>query len=181
MNNLISSLLFSVNNVMKTNQLIETKKQNEELSKIPKSIEEQKLKINNHIHKKDQLNYKINTKSQETRIRRLMENFFGVPFDKVRPSFLRNPKTGRNLELDLYSPLLNISAEIQGEQHIHYLPHFHKSFSDFENQKYRDHLKYVKCKQHNVKLIVIYYYEIKQDMLDTELLQMILTKLNDIS
>jgi hypothetical protein len=181
MNNLISSLLFSVNNDLKTKQLIEQKKQNEELSKIPKSLEDQNLKLNTHIHKKDKLNYKINTKSQEFRIRKIMENFFGVSFDKCRPSFLKNPKTGRNLELDLYNKDLTISCEIQGQQHLSYLPHFHRDYTDFENQKYRDHLKYIKCKEHNVKLIVIYYYEIKENMMDTDLLQMILTKLNDIS
>lgn len=189
MNVFISSLLFSVNNEMKTNQLIEQKKKNEELSKIPKclsetsraSLEDQNIKINTHIHKKDRLNYKINTKSQEFRIRKIMESFFGVPFPKCRPSFLRNHKTGRNLELDLYNSDLSISIEVQGQQHCEYLVHFHKSYADFENQKYRDHLKYVKCKEHNVKLVIIYYYEISEQMMDTELLQMILTKLNDIS
>ena len=181
MNNLISSILFSVNNHLKTNELIEQKKKNEELSKIPKSIQEQKIKFNTHIHKKDQLNYKINTKSQEYRIRRILENYFGVPFPKVRPSFLKNPKTNRNLELDMYNKDLSICCEVNGQQHCEYLPHFHKSFDDFKAQQYRDHLKYVKCKEHNVKLIVIYYYEISESMLDTEVLQMILTKLNDIS
>jgi hypothetical protein len=181
MNNLLSSLLFSVNNVMKTNQLIEQKKKNEELSKIPKSLEDKEIKINTHIHKKDKLNYKINTKSQEYRIRKLMENFFGVPFDKCRPAFLKNEATGRNLELDLYNQHLNIAFEIQGQQHISYLPHFHKSYADFENQKFRDHLKYKKCKEHNVKLVIIYYYEISEQLMDTELLQMILTKLNELS
>jgi hypothetical protein len=181
MNNLLSSLLFSVNNDLKTKQLIEQKKQNEELSKIPKSIEDQNLKVNTHIHKKDKLNYKINTKSQEYRIRKIMENFFGVPFDKVRPAFLRNEKTNRNLELDLYNKDLNIAIEVQGQQHLSYLPHFHRDYTDFENQKYRDHLKYKKCKEHNVKLVVIYYYEISERMIDTELLQMILTKLNELS
>jgi hypothetical protein len=166
---------------MKTNQLIDQKTKNEELGKIPKSIEEQKFKINTHIHKKDQLNYKINTKSQEYRIRRLMENFFGVPFDKIRPSFLKNEKTGRNLELDMYNKNLNIAIEVQGQQHLEYLPHFHKDEQQFKDQKYRDHIKYVKCKENCVKLIIIYYYEIKENMLDTEVLEMILTKLNDIS
>ena len=139
------------------------------------------FRSNTHIHKKDQLNYKINTKSQEYRIKKILQNFFGLEFKKVRPSFLKNPRTGRNLELDMYNNDLSIAVEVNGQQHCEYLPHFHKCFADFENQKYRDHLKYVKCKEHNVKLIIIYYYEISEQMLDTELLQMILTKLNDIS
>lgn len=181
MNNFISSILFTVNNELKTNQLIEQKKVNEELSKIPKSLEEQTIKLNTHIHKKDRLNYKINTKSQEYRIRKIMENFFGVPFEKCRPSFLKNKKTGRNLELDLYNKDLSIGVEIQGQQHIEYLPHFHKSYQEFEDQKYRDHLKYCLCKENKVKLIIVNYYEIKENMLDTEVLKMLLTKLNNIS
>jgi hypothetical protein len=42
-------------------------------------------------------------------------------------------------------------------------------------------LKYVKCKDNNIKLIIIYYFEIKENQLDTEVLEMILTKLNEIS
>jgi len=179
MNSLLSSILFTINNEKRTEQITLQKKQNEELNKIPKSLE-QKLKINTHIHKKDRLNFKINTKSQEHRIRKIMQNYFQVPFNKVRPNFLKNPKTGRNLELDLYSPELNISVEVQGAQHMEFLPHFHKSYSDFENQKYRDHLKYIKCKEHNIRLIIVYYYEISETMLDTEVLDLILNKLNDV-
>ena len=180
MNNLLSSFLFSVNNDLKIKQLKEEQEKNKELQQIPKSIEEEKLKLNTHIHKKDKLNYKINTKSQETRIRRIMENFFKVPFDKVRPAFLKNEKTGRNLELDMYNKDLNIAIEVQGQQHLEYLPHFHKDEQQFKDQKYRDHIKYVKCKENCVKLIVVYYYEIKENMLDTEVLEMILTKLNEL-
>jgi hypothetical protein len=36
----------------------------------------------------------------------------------VRPDFLRNWKTGRNLELDIFLPELNLAFEIQGQHHF---------------------------------------------------------------
>lgn len=47
-----------------------------------------------------------------------------------RPDWLKNPETGRNLEIDFYLPHIGFALEIQGEHH----------YFD-ENQKQRDNLK----------------------------------------
>ncbi len=78
-------------------------------------------------------------------------------FEKVRPPFLRNPRTGRNLELDFYCPELRLAVEFQGRQHYVYDKHFHKSQEDFYEQLERDRIKQELCTQHGIRLITVPY------------------------
>lgn len=78
-------------------------------------------------------------------------------FKTMRPDFLKNPKTRRNLELDLYCPELQLAVEYNGAQHYVFTPMYHASPAKFEEQVYRDKLKRRLCKKHNVKLIVVPY------------------------
>lgn len=87
----------------------------------------------------------------------VLERFFNKPFYKVRPDWLKNGKTGRNLELDLYNPELALAVEVQGEAHYHYNRLFHKTYQSFLDQRYRDNLKRLKCKQHGVILVEVPY------------------------
>jgi hypothetical protein len=91
--------------------------------------------------------------------RRVLENYFGKPFNKARPDFLRNPVTGGNfnLEIDCYNPELKLGVEYQGKQHAEYVPFFHSSKEAFLNQKYRDELKRRMCRDNGVKLIEVPY------------------------
>ena len=50
-------------------------------------------------------------------------------FPKVRPTFLRNPKTNRCLELDGYNKKLKLAFEYDGYQHYIYPNKFHKSYN----------------------------------------------------
>lgn len=79
------------------------------------------------------------------------------PFIKVRPKFLRNHKTGKDLELDIYNSELRLAIEYNGRQHYVYLPYFHKDYQAFLDQKYRDELKRELCKQNNITLIEVPY------------------------
>ena len=94
----------------------------------------------------------------ETTCRAHLEHRFKMKFDKIRPDFLKNPVTGGyNLELDCYNPKLRIAVEYNGSQHYKYIPYFHRNKDAFTNQKYRDEMKRVKCKENGVTLIEVPY------------------------
>lgn len=62
-----------------------------------------------------------------------------------------NPKTGYNLELDIYIPSLNKAIEFNGE-----------CWHDNDYSKYKDNQKQIQCKEKNIDLITIKY----QDWID---------------
>ena len=99
--------------------------------------------------------------SGELRTRKCLESFFQKPFPKARPDFLVNPVTGsrHNLELDCYNSELQLAAEYNGAQHYKFIPFFHKNKEAFYNQKYRDELKRIRCKELGITLIEIPYTE----------------------
>jgi hypothetical protein len=85
-----------------------------------------------------------------------LEGYFGKPFIRVRPDFLRNHVvSGKNLEIDCYNDELKLAVEFQGRQHYQFIPHFHKNKGTYHNQLYRDELKREKCRQNGVKLIEV--------------------------
>ena len=79
--------------------------------------------------------------------------FSGKSFEKVRPVWLRNPRTGRLCELDFYNDELKLGVEIQGLQHYVYPNNWHKNRSEWEDQIYRDRLKEELCRRANVTLV----------------------------
>ena len=76
-----------------------------------------------------------------------------------------------NLSYDFYIPDYNLLIECQGEQHEHYCKGFHKTKKDFEKQLEHDKRKREYAKQHNIKLLEIWYYDIGniEDILIKEL------------
>lgn len=95
----------------------------------------------------------------ERECRRVLEAMYSRPFPKARPSFLQNPVTGGdyNLEIDCYCPELRLGVEYNGVQHYKYTPYFHKNREAFLNQKYRDEIKKRACQDAGVTLIVVPY------------------------
>lgn len=87
------------------------------------------------------------------------EKIYGVTFHRsVWPDWLRNPETGRAMELDLYNEKLKLAIEYHGEQHYRYIPFFHKnSRKNFEAQVRRDNYKLDICDEHGVYVIVVPY------------------------
>src|SRR5436190_15068184 len=63
------------------------------------------------------------TSKPEKICKEIAENYFKLPFTKTRPNFLKY-KTGRNLELDMYCPVLNLAIEYNGRQHRQFTPYF---------------------------------------------------------
>lgn len=82
---------------------------------------------------------------------------FNKRFIKVRPDFLRNPKTGRCLEYDFYNDSLKLAIEYNGKQHYEYVARYHNAYSDFEDQLYRDDVKKRLSKLRGITLIVVPY------------------------
>nr|QBK84534.1 MAG: restriction endonuclease [Pithovirus LCDPAC01] len=86
-----------------------------------------------------------------------LENIFIAPFHKIRPDWLRNPRTKRKLELDAYNNSLKIAGEYNGMQHYVYPNFFHKTYSSFKSQVERDLIKEKICRKNRVYLIRVPY------------------------
>ena len=89
--------------------------------------------------------------------RNTLEEIYKVPFPKVRPDWLKNPETGRNLELDCYNEDLGLALEYNGSQHYSENSVWNADYNQFTKQKERDELKMKLCKDNNIKLIVVPY------------------------
>lgn len=111
----------------------------------------------------------------ESRCRDVLEREFGCKFHKIRPKWLKNPETGRNLELDMYNHKLRIGLEYNGSQHYHFNPFYHQTQEGFEKQLQRDKFKRKKCKELGIFLISVPY-----TVPYTEIESYILKKLKDV-
>jgi hypothetical protein len=76
-------------------------------------------------------------------------------FVKIRPVWLKNPETGKRLELDFYCRKLNLAIELQGYQHYKSDNHFHKTDEDFMKQIERDEFKKETCNERGIILACI--------------------------
>lgn len=102
----------------------------------------------------------INDSAGEKKVRAFLESYFqGHKFPKARPFFLNNGVTGNNLELDCYNKDLHLAVEYNGRQHYDYIPYFHQNKEAFYNQKYRDELKKIYCRDFGITLITVPYTE----------------------
>mgnify|MGYP005988798887 CR=1 FL=1 len=79
---------------------------------------------------------------------------FDQPFISVRPDWLRNPLTGRCLELDCYNAELKLAVEYNGLQHYK-AGYFGMDAEDLKAQKARDAAKFSACVKKGVYLIVV--------------------------
>ncbi len=103
----------------------------------------------------------------ETKCKEVVERLFNKKFEKIRPEFLRNKVTNRHLEIDIYNDELKLGFEVQGQQHYKYSPYFHtKGEHEFREQQYRDEIKRLLCKQHNIMLVEVPYF-IKEHELES--------------
>lgn len=93
----------------------------------------------------------------EDECHRILEEITGRKFYKnVRPPFLKNPVTSRNLELDCYDGE-HIALEYQGIQHYKYPNPYHRSEKEFEYQVQKDKWKFDRCEENDVFLIRVPY------------------------
>lgn len=120
------------------------------IESLPKSEKKKKAK-------------KLNKHEEECR--RIFEKIFECKFSSIRPDFLKNPSTGKNLELDGYNENIvtplgkGLAFEYDGKQHSEYNPHFHKDGVDeFRYQIAKDKLKDKLCKNKGIVLIRIPHF-----------------------
>jgi hypothetical protein len=100
----------------------------------------------------------LQTSKGELRCKQYLENYFsekGYKFPKSRPDFMVNRVTG-----DKYNLELDLAVEYNGEQHYKYIPFFHKNKEAFYNQKYRDEIKRIRCRDLGIILIEVPYTEL---------------------
>lgn len=107
----------------------------------------------------------------EERCREIFEKIFGAKFKSVRPEWLKNPATGKNLELDGYCPDIvtplgrGLCYEYDGQQHSMYTPYFHRGGpKEFLYQLKKDNWKDIKCRERGVLLIRIPHFVAYEDL-----------------
>jgi len=92
--------------------------------------------------------------NMEEKCRRILQSIYRKPFPSIRPSFLKNPATGQNLEFDCYNEELQIALEYDGAQHSKYNPYFHrKGPQEFLYQAAKDDYKTAIAKKMGITLI----------------------------
>jgi|TARA_A100001515_G_C4497709_1_gene185573 hypothetical protein len=90
----------------------------------------------------------------EEMLRKILERTYGKEFPNVRPSWLLNPNTGCNLEIDCYCEELGLAFEYQGQQHYNPVSFFGGEASH-EKVVERDRIKKKICEDRGIKLIAI--------------------------
>ncbi|QCQ67766.1 hypothetical protein ECIV_ORF11 [European chub iridovirus] len=97
----------------------------------------------------------ISSKGEEE-CKRAIEEHTGKTFVKARP--IVNPVTGHQLELDCYCHELKLAVEYNGQQHYKYVKFFHgDNKAKYNEQRYRDEIKKLLCKEQGIKLIEVPY------------------------
>ena len=86
-------------------------------------------------------------------VRYCFEKIFKCDFKKIKPDWMRNPKTNRPLELDGYNENLSIAFEHQGIHHEEDCPKDNMFYK--EDQLFKDEIKRQKCKERGIILIEV--------------------------
>ena len=155
------------------------------LKKESTTIEDDIFKVRLEIQRKakrdnstgnQNLFYKHGTDGKrEQHIKNILENLTQKPWVSCRPKWLKNPYTKRNLEIDCYCKALNIAVEVDGEQHHHYVPWFHKTYSNYLKQKENDLIKAKLLRDRGIHMIRI-PYDIPYKNLEEYIIQTLFNK-----
>lgn len=95
----------------------------------------------------------------EKQCKMALKNIFkNHDFITIRPNWLKNPETGKNLEIDLYNDNLKLGIEYNGYQHYIFPNRYHKSRRDFIAQVRRDMFKQQVCDKMGIYIIVVPFH-----------------------
>jgi hypothetical protein len=130
--------------------------ENMELSYNP--VNDVKINTFRELQKDKKIEKPQNCKGEELMAEILEKILSSKVRRNYRPSFLRNPETGKNLELDCYNEEYAIAVEYNGVQHYKFPSAFHKTEKEFMDQLYRDRLKKKLCDEAGVYLICVPYW-----------------------
>lgn len=106
----------------------------------------------------------------EEKCREIFEKIYRQKFESVRPDFLKNPTTNKNLELDGFCPYIvtkygeGIAFEYDGVQHSKHTSVFHRKKGAFEYQCAKDAWKDKRCKDLGITLIRIPHFIVYDDL-----------------
>ena len=146
------------------------------LRKQMRTDDSQKFNPENITDSDNNIYYTYENKGKrESHVRHILQNMFQKPFASTRPSWLKNPHTKRKLEIDCYNAELRIAVEVDGEQHSRFLPHFHKTYTNFLKQQERDLMKSKMILDRGLRLIRVPY-----SIPSNDLEKFLMTELNKI-
>ena len=91
----------------------------------------------------------------EKRCRAILEKIYNCDFPTVRPSWLKNPATKRNLEIDCYNHDLRIGLEYSPDSSHTTVGSFHKTKESLIYQIRKDQWKANQCKKLGITLITV--------------------------
>lgn len=114
-------------------------------------------------HNRGRFKWKVQTICKFT-----IESLTGREFFTIRPSWLMNPQTKRNMELDCFNEEMALALEYNGRQHYKHTSRFHSEepsgMKKLELQVYRDELKKSLCDKMGISLIIVPYTISKYNM-----------------
>ena len=143
--------------------------------RVQRRENERKYDPTNITDSEDNIYYTYENKGKrEAHVRRILQSIFQKSFASCRPP-CKNLHTKRKLEIDCYNAELRIAVEIDGEQHSKYLPHFHKTHSNFLKQQERDLMKSKMIVERGIRLVRVPY-----TISSNELEKFLMSELNKI-
>lgn len=117
---------------------------------------------------------KENNYYEKQLVKFIKENIDTEVEENIRPNWLKNEKTNRNMELDIYLPKYKIAIEYQGRHHF---VNIYKDNNSFERLIYTDKEKHRLCNELGIRL---FYFTKDERNIPTEYFDKIYTNENEL-
>jgi hypothetical protein len=120
------------------------------------NVEKELLPETLYLNKSFDEQKKFESKGEQI-TRACLESIFNLKFVNKRIPEIKNPNTGKNLELDCYNEFLKLAVEYHGVNHYKFIPFFHKTLEKFYESQERDEYKMQMCKKLGIDLLIVPY------------------------